>query len=98
MKKLLTLLFIFGIYGTIHAERCGCGSMAGGTTIEYSVFGSGQGGSNCCTVGLAYQSELEPALSLTWRANGNGTYTMTGASQYQDVNQAQRDCCKDDAA
>ncbi|WP_330442025.1 hypothetical protein [Flavobacterium sp. C4GT6] len=97
MKKFLTLFLVFGMFSVLYAERCACGSMASGTTIEYSVFGSGQNGSNCCTIGLAYTSENEPALSLTWRDNNNGTYTMIRYVEYENPNQAQRACC-DDAA
>lgn len=94
MKKFLTFFFVFGIFTSIYAERCACGSMASGTTYEFSVYGSGEGGSNCCTFGLTYSSPTEPALSLSWRDNGNGTFTMTGATQ-MNSDEAQKACCPD---
>ena len=98
MKKVLTVLFIFSVYITVYAERCGCGEKKSGTTIEYSVHGSGEGRSDCCTRGLVFVSQAQPAISMTWRDNGNGTYTLTGVTVYDDPNQAQSDCCPDDAA
>lgn len=88
--KIWAFMILFTFCGEIYAERCGCGSMAGGTTIEYNVITT-EGQSNCCRPG-AVTSAL-PALKMTWRSNRNGTYTMTSATEYEDYNQAQRDCC-----
>jgi hypothetical protein len=98
MRKMCLFLLVFSFWNVAHAERCGCGEKKEGLTIEYSVYGSGQGGSKCCEPGLVVVSSAQPAISMTWRDNGNGTYTMTGVTQYEDPNQAQKDCCPDDAA
>jgi hypothetical protein len=94
--KFLSLLFVFSIYFTANAERCGCGSMAGGSTIEYSVSDPRPGESNCCTPGTVTRDL--PAMSLTWRDNGNGTYTLTSAAEYSNYNDAQTDCCRNGGA
>ena len=98
MRKLYLFLFVFSFWNMAHAERCGCGEKKNGTTIEYSVLGSGQLESKCCEPGLVIVSAAQPAISMTWRDNGNGTYTMTSVTVYEDPNEAQRDCCPDDAA
>ncbi|WP_417365586.1 hypothetical protein [Flavobacterium beibuense] len=95
MKKFLTLFLFFGMVTTIYAERCGCGTKASGLTIEYDVHGSGINGSNCCTFGYAIFLEETPPVSMTWRDNGNGTYTMTSATAYANADEAQKDCCPD---
>lgn len=94
--KFYFLFFTCCIFSITNAERCSCGSMASGNTIEYSVSDPRPGESNCCRPGTVTRDL--PALSMSWRDNRNGTYTLVSATEYTNYNDAQSDCCRGGAA
>ena len=88
-KKIFLLLGTLSVFGTVNAHRCACGSMASGSTTEYTI--SDTGGEPDCCRGIAVG--IETSYTYTWRDMGDGTYVVTHTHTYVHASEAQAKCC-----
>jgi len=89
MKKIILFICLLSMANLIASNPCGCGSMSGGSTMEFTIATPEGAEPNCCkdkAIGVGYV--------FTWKHQGGGVYLLIASEEIAVGGDLQKKCCE----